>query len=239
MNNKYIYFGEQVDGYNVKVLNEREARAGAGILFLFGFISFINSLLLHNFTFTKIFVTVFMVDFMIRIFINPKFSPSLLLGRIMIQNQIPEYVAAPQKKWAWYIGLYLSIIMFILIVILEVMTPIKLVICILCLVLLFSESAFGICIGCKFFNAIYKEKATLCPGGVCEIRKKEEIQTFSILQKIIIVLFILIVSTIVYKSTIKNNQLNNTVTQNIETNKTNTIPSTMKCAVGKCGAGMK
>jgi hypothetical protein len=53
--------------------------------------------------------------------------------------------------------------------------------------------------------------------------KKDEIQTFSI----------------VYKSTIKNNQLNNTVTQNIETNKTNIIPSSMKCAVGKYGAGMK
>lgn len=229
MNNNYIYFGEHVNGYDIKVLNEREARAGAGILFLFGFISFINSLLLHDFTFTKIFVTVFMIDFMIRIFINPKFAPSLLLGRIMVQNQIPEYVAAPQKKWAWYIGLYLSILMFILIVILEVMTPIKLIICILCLVLLFSESAFGICIGCKIFNAIYKEKATLCPGGVCEIREKEEVQTFSILQKVIIVAFILIVSTVIYKSTIKNNELSDTVTPNIEINKTKTISSGMHC----------
>jgi hypothetical protein len=234
MSNKYIYFGEEVEGYDVRVLNEREARAGAGILFLFGFISFMNSLILHDFTFTKIFVTIFMVDFMIRIFINPKFSPSLLLGRVMIQNQIPEYVAAPQKRWAWYIGLYLSIIMFIMIVILEIMTPVKLVICILCLVLLFSEAAFGICIGCKIFNILYKEKATLCPGGVCEIRQKDEIQTFSILQKIILIFFISIVSTVVYTSIVKNNEV---IVQ--DTTTTNVIPSTMKCAVGKCGAGMK
>jgi len=230
LENKYIYFGETVKGYDIKVLNEREARAGAGILFLFGFISFNNSFIFHDFTFTKIFVTVFMIDFIIRIFINPKYSPSLLLGRVMIQNQIPEYVAAPQKKWAWYIGLYLSIIMFFLIVVFEIMTPIKLFICILCLVLLFSESAFGICIGCKIFNLIYKENPTLCPGGVCEIRQKDEIQTFSILQKIILIVFISSVFTFVYKSIkIKNEQTK------IETTK----QQTMKCQAGKCGAGMK
>lgn len=236
MKNKYIYFGENVDGYDVRVLNEREARAGAGILFLFGFVSFINSFLFHDFTFTKIFVTVFMIDFIVRIFINPKFSPSLLLGRMMVQNQIPEYVSAPQKKWAWYIGLYLSIIMFALIVVFEIMTPIKLFICILCLVLLFSESAFGICLGCKIFNAIYKESATLCPGGVCEIREKDEVQTFSALQKIILILFVPIVIAVVCTSiSNKKEQIQETQAQNIQLQ----IPKTMKCQAGKCGAGMK
>ncbi|MCI0501287.1 MAG: hypothetical protein L0Y61_06030, partial [Epsilonproteobacteria bacterium] len=60
-----IYFGEIVDGYDIRVLNEREARAGAGLLFLFGFISFTNDFILHNFIFKKIFVTIFMIDFMI------------------------------------------------------------------------------------------------------------------------------------------------------------------------------
>jgi len=182
-----MYFGEVVEGYDVRVLNEREARAGAGILFLFGFISFMNAFLMHEFMFTKIFVTFFMVDFIIRILVNPRFSPSLLLGRMMVQNQKPEYVAAPQKKWAWYIGLFLSLIMFTLIVVLDVMTPIKIVICLLCLVLLFSEAAFGICIGCKIFNALYKNEVKLCPGAVCEIREKEEIQKISRVQKMIIV----------------------------------------------------
>lgn len=229
--NKYIYFGEKVDGYDIRVLNEREARAGAGILFLFGFISFMNSFILHDFTFTKIFVSVFMIDFFIRIFINPKFSPSLLLGRVMIQNQIPEYVAAPQKRWAWLIGFYLSIIMFILIVVLEMMTPIKIFICILCLVLLFSESAFGICAGCKIFNIIYKENPSLCPGGVCEIREKDDIQRFSFVQKIIVILFVLISTVVVYKSLETKNEQVQTVT--------NKVPSTMKCAVGKCGSSMR
>ncbi|MCK5535707.1 MAG: DUF4395 family protein, partial [Bacteroidales bacterium] len=105
---QYIYFGETVDGYDIPVLNEREARAGAGILFMFAMVSFLNSYLLHDFTFTKVFVSVFMVDFFTRIFINPKYAPSLILGRIFVQNQAPEYVGAPQKKFAWYIGFVLS-----------------------------------------------------------------------------------------------------------------------------------
>ncbi len=242
-NNKFIYFGENIDGFNIRVLNEREARAGAGILFLFGFISFINSFLLHDFTFTKIFVTVFMIDFAIRIFINPKFSPSLLLGRIMVQNQTPEYVAAPQKKWAWLIGFYLSIVMFSLIVVFEIMTPIKLIICILCLILLYSESVFGICLGCKIFNFIHKENPTLCPGGVCENRIKDEIQKFSTIQKVIVLMFVLLTTTIVYISIQNNKKLPDpeSIKSNIENNQSieTRVPSTMKCAAGKCGASMR
>ena len=36
---KIVQFGENVEGYNIPVLNEREIRAAAGILFLFMFIS--------------------------------------------------------------------------------------------------------------------------------------------------------------------------------------------------------
>ena len=178
-------FGEIVEGYDVRVLNEREARAAAGILFIFGFLSFMNSFMLGNFVFTQYFVGFFMVDFLIRV-INQNYSPSLLLGRVFVQNQIPEYVGASQKRFAWSIGLVLSIFMFYLVVIDPQMNPIKIVICIICLGLLISESAFSICLGCKMYNFIKKEKATNCPGGVCETRTKDAIQTFNMYQKSIV-----------------------------------------------------
>ena len=216
---KHIYFGETVEGYSVPVLNEREARAGAGILFAFGMISFLNAFLTHSFAFTQIFITVFMVDFIIRILINPKYAPSLILGRIFIQNQTPEYVGASQKRFAWSIGLVLSVIMFFLVVVFELMTPIKIVICVLCLILLFSETAFGICLGCVMYHFIYKKSPNYCPGNVCEIRHKEEIQKVSILQISILTIFLTIVSLVTY------NTLNSTTTNTSE----------MKCAAGKCG----
>ena len=112
---RHIYFGEVVKGYNIPVLNEREARAGAGLLFLFAMISFLNAYLTHRFLFTQTFVTFFMVDFFIRIFINPKYAPSLILGRLFVSNQKPEYVGAPQKRFAWSIGFMLSVVMLSLI----------------------------------------------------------------------------------------------------------------------------
>lgn len=216
----YIYFGETVKGYDIPVLNEREARAGAGLLFMFAMISFLNSYLLHDFTFTKIFVTIFMVDFFTRIFINPKYAPSLILGRIFIQNQTPEYVGAPQKRFAWGIGFLLSVVMFFMIVIFEIMTPVKIAICLLCLALLFSETAFSICLGCIVYHWVYKKNPHYCPGDVCEIKQKEEIQKISKLQLAIISIFLVVV---IGFSTMSLNQ--------VTVNKT----KTMKCETGKCG----
>jgi hypothetical protein len=31
------------------------------------------------------------------------------------------------------------------------------------------ETAFGICIGCRLCALLYRDKAQLCPGGVCEL----------------------------------------------------------------------
>ncbi len=180
-----INFGEKVAGYDVLVLNEREARAAAGILFVFGMLSFLNSFMLGSYVFTQYFVGFFMFDFFIRV-LNPRYSPSLLLGRFFIQNQIPEYVGATQKRFAWSIGLVLSIVMFYLVVIEPQMNPLKILICVACLVFLISEAAFSICIGCKVYNIIKKERATNCPGGVCELKEKEAIQTFNALQTLIV-----------------------------------------------------
>ena len=179
-------FGNVVDGYEEPVLNEREARAAAGLLFVFGFLSFMNSFMLSNFVLTQFFVVFFMVDFTIRI-IQPNYAPSLLIGRVFIQHQTPEYVGAAQKRFAWSFGLLLSFVMFYLTVIEPQMNPIKILICTLCLALLFSESAFSICLGCKVYNLLKKEKARYCPGGVCEIKEKEPLQRLSFLQWLIVI----------------------------------------------------
>lgn len=186
--NKHFYFGEVVDGYAVRVLNEREARAGAGLLFVFAILSFLYAYRTMDFRYTSIFITFFMVDFFIRVLVNPKYAPSLIVGRFFVARQKPEYVGAAQKRFAWSIGLVLSIIMFWLVVVVEMMTPIKIYICTACLILLFSETAFGICIGCVLYNLVRKTPPTLCPGGVCEVRQKEEIQRINPIQATIAVL---------------------------------------------------
>ena len=198
--NKHFYFGEVVDGYVVRVLNEREARAGAGLLFVFAILSFLYAYRTMDFRYTSIFITFFMVDFFIRVLVNPKYAPSLIVGRFFVARQKPEYVGAAQKRFAWSIGLVLSIIMFWLVVVVEMMTPIKIYICTACLILLFSETAFGICIGCVLYNLIRKTPPTLCPGGVCEVRQKEEIQRINPIQATIAVLALGVAGFFIYRA---------------------------------------
>jgi len=188
----FFKYGEVVDGYDVRVLNEREARAGAGILFAFGLLSLTNAAMLGHIIVTKFFISFFTLDFIIRV-INPNYSPSLLLGRFFVQNQTPEYVGASQKRFAWTLGLLLALPMFYMVVLSPVMNPIKVVICIICLLLLISESAFSICFGCMIYNFVKKERATHCPAGVCEVRVKEPIQRFNLAQKIIAITVVLLI----------------------------------------------
>lgn len=186
---KIIYFGEQVDGYNIPVLNEREVRASAGLLFLAGIISFFNAWEFGNYTYIKIFVTFFTIDFFIRVVINPKFSPILIISRLFIKSQKAEYSGAPQKKFAWYIALAMSTTMFILLVVFNITGMINLIICLICLVFFFLEVAFGICIGCTMYNWFSTRNAQYCPGGTCEIKIEEPILKISKMEAVLASMF--------------------------------------------------
>ncbi len=183
-------FGEEVAGYNIPVLNEREIRAAAGILFLMVFISLMLIIFNGNFVPIKYGITIFLVDFIIRVFVSPKFAPTLIISRLIVSNQTPEYVGAKQKKFSWIIGLVLASTMFILMVLMNTYSPISGIICLICLIFLFFESVFGICLGCKMYSLIYKEKAQYCPGEVCERKDRHEIQKTSSSQLLIVLAFI-------------------------------------------------
>jgi hypothetical protein len=194
---KVIQFGEEVEGYDIPVLNEREVRASAGILFLMIFISLMIIMAKGDFLMIKYVITFFLLDFIIRVFINPKYSPTLIIGRLIVRNQVPEYVGAKQKKFAWIIGIVLAATMFVHMVIINAFSPITGIICLICLIFLFFESAFGICLGCIVYKWIYKQKAQYCPGEVCDVKSKQDIQKTSGTQMLIVLGFIaLIVITV-------------------------------------------
>jgi len=163
----FFAFGQRLPGYDVPVLNERAVRAAAGIVFFFALVSFMNAWLTGNFQPTRVFVVAFLIDFAIRIFVNPRWAPSLIVGQWMVRRQQPEWVGAPQKRFAWAIGFALAVTMFYLVVLQQVIGPVNLLICAACLMLLFFETAFGICIGCTVYNLLHKKRAQLCPGEVC------------------------------------------------------------------------
>ena len=199
---KIFDFGERVEGYEVKVLNERELRAGAGILFLVAFISFVNCIVMKNIVILQTFIWFFLAEFTIRVIVNPKYAPSLLLGRFMVNTQTPEYVGAKQKRFAWSIGLLLAMFFFFLTTIFPSTTPIGEeslhnaligLSCMICLVLLYFEAVFSICLGCKLYNAFNKEEAQYCAGATCQKHERAECQKFSTSQLLVLGIFILVV----------------------------------------------
>ena len=183
---RQVQFGEVVEGYNIPVLNEREIRASAGILFLFMLISLMLILLKGDFLMVKYMIIIFLTDMLIRVLISPRYSPVLIVGRLIVRNQVPEYVGAAQKKFAWVIGIIIGAIMFAMLVVVNAVSLITGIGCLICLVFLFFESAFGICLGCKVYKMVYKEKAQYCPGEVCDVKSKQPIQKTSLGQVLIV-----------------------------------------------------
>ncbi len=191
-------FGETVEGYSIPVLNEREIRAAAGILFFFTFLSLMFIVFKGNFLMIKYVITVFLIDFIIRVFVNPKYAPTLIISKLIVSRQTPEYVGAAQKKFAWIIGVVLAGTMFVLMVLVNSYSAITGIICLICLIFLFFESVFGICLGCLFYNLIYKDKAQHCPGEICKVKDRHEIQKVSLFQLLLVVIMIAFILLVGY-----------------------------------------
>jgi hypothetical protein len=185
-----LTFGESVPGYDIPVLNEREIRAAAGILLVMMLFAIQRVIYTWNFTMLKYVSVIFLADILLRVLVSPRFAPTLILGRLMVRKQTPEYVGAAQKKFAWWIGAALGGTMFISLVVLNTHSPITGILCLICQIFLFFESAFGICLGCKVYPLIMRKKPQYCPGEVCDIKARQPIQETSTAQIVTLFVFV-------------------------------------------------
>lgn len=174
-----ISFGEYIEGKNFKVLDERRMRASAGIMLLLGLIAFINGFILQNYIVIPFISGFLMLNFMIGIFVNPKFSPTVFIAYLIVRKQSPLPIGAIQKKFAWSLGLGLSLVIFMLSLFLlndvSFFEPVC-ILCMICLILLYMETSFGICLGCKLYYLAIRlkllkepEKKPNCMGDSCEV----------------------------------------------------------------------
>ena len=156
--------------FDFNVINEREARASAGIMFLLGILSLFSVYIFRTILWAELFSITFILEFVIRVFINPKYAPYMILGSLFVSNQEAEWVEAKPKRFSWMIGFILGLIMSYYILF-NLISVLRLAICVLCIGLLFIESAFGICLGCILYEKI-NVKLRRCPGGTCEVKEK-------------------------------------------------------------------
>ena len=182
-------YGHKVPGFENRVLNEREARAAAGILGMLGTIIIFIGIGFNHIIVARVYLAFLWLDFFARV-IDASYSPSMLLGKLVVRNQKPEYVGALQKRFAWTLGWFISFPMVYWFVLHWDITFYKVLVCVLCIALMFLESAFSICVGCMIYKAITRKAPTDCPGGGCDIRIKEPVQVFNQVQKMIVALAI-------------------------------------------------
>lgn len=190
-------YGEKVPGYDVTVINEREARAAAGILFALGLMVLFLGIGFNHIIVARIYLGFLFLDFVARV-MSPKYSPSMLLGKYVVRNQKPEYVGGLQKRFAWTIGWLISFPMMEWFVLHWDITFYKVLICVLCLTLMFLEAAFSVCVGCMIYKMLLRKDPDHCPGGVCEIKKKDPIQRFNPIQAMIAITTVVALLTGIY-----------------------------------------
>ena len=190
-------YGEHVPGYEVTVINEREARAAAGLLFMLGMIVIFVGIGYNHIIVARVYLAFLFIDFTARM-ISPKYAPSLLIGKFVTRNQKPEYVGGLQKRFAWTMGWFISLPMMWWFVLHWDITFYKVMVCVLCLTLMFLEAAFAICVGCMIYKWIVREDPKHCPGGSCEIRQLEPVQRFNPIQATIAALTVLFFTIGVY-----------------------------------------
>src|SRR5690606_19365407 len=102
------WLGKMIPGYDIPVINERAVRAGAGLLFLGGAITYGIAFTTNSPDALKPFGMFFIVDMALRIILGDRWSPSLALGRLIVIRQKPEWVGARQKEFAWWLGFVLA-----------------------------------------------------------------------------------------------------------------------------------
>lgn len=175
------------------VVNEREIRAAAGIMFALGLIALLSVLYDQNIRLAFGVVLAFWIDFVLKVGFGPEWSYIGRIAALIVRRQRPEYVGAIQKRFAWGIGLVLSSIVLFLIgknLLISSCAGVgflgfppcafPMFLCSVCLVFMWLESAAGICVGCTIYRWLIRkgvvatpEFAPACPGGVCTIQRHE------------------------------------------------------------------
>lgn len=161
------------------VVNEREIRGAAGIMFAIALVAFTYVFMTRDFSPLYVIVPLFWFDFFLKTVFQPHYSIFGFLAKLLVKQQQPEYVGAIQKRFAWAIGLVLATIMLVPVMFFGVRGALPLTICMICIFFMWLESVFGICVGCKIYSVLLKRGwmkqpavKPACAGNVCSVDLK-------------------------------------------------------------------
>ena len=125
----------------------------AGLTLALGAITFAYAYFAHIFAPIQIVTTLFFFEFLIRVTIGIRYSPMGLIAYGVIRRRTPRWVSAQPKRFAWTLGLVMSLVMMI-ITNSGIRGPLPLTICLICLTLMWLEAVLGLCLGCAIHRRL-------------------------------------------------------------------------------------
>ena len=154
-------------------VNEREVRAAAGITMVIGAVAFSYAYFAKEYVPLQVAASLFFVEFLLRVTIGLRHSPIGLLARAMTAGQPPEWVSAKPKRFAWSLGLLMAGAMTV-ITNSGIRGYLPRTICLICLTLMWMESALGLCLGCRIYGVLLRRgwvrqdaEIEVCADGAC------------------------------------------------------------------------
>jgi len=170
-----LTFGQRVAGLESPAFNETEVRAAAGLTMVVGAIAFSYAYFDRNYIPLQAVTTFFFIEFLIRVTVGLQASPMGLVSRVLTAGRPQEWVSAKPKRFAWTLGLGMSLSMMI-ITNSGIRGYLPRTICLICLTLMWLESVMGLCVGCEIHRWLVRRGWAsddpgfeVCAGGRCQI----------------------------------------------------------------------
>ncbi|MCA0273535.1 MAG: DUF4395 family protein [Proteobacteria bacterium] len=158
------------------VFNENQVRAAAGLTLALGAVAFAYAALGKVYGPIQTVTTLFFVEFLIRVTWGITRSPLGMVAGWMTRRETPHWVSAKPKRFAWSLGVVMSLAMMI-ITNSGIRGPLPLTICLICLTLMWLEAVLGLCLGCEIHRQLVRlgwmqpdKDFEICSNGTCTVQ---------------------------------------------------------------------
>jgi len=138
-----------------QVFNETEVRAAAGLTMVTGAVAFSYAYFDKQYVPLQVVASLFFVEFLIRVTVGLRYSPFGALAHAMTRRRTPDWVSARPKRFAWSLGLAMALAMTVITNI-GIRGYLPRTMCLICLTLMWMESALGLCLGCKIYGLMVR-----------------------------------------------------------------------------------
>lgn len=170
--------GLSVDGRELKAgaVNENQVRAAAGITLVLGAVAFSYAYFTHLYIPLQAVASFFFVEFLIRVTAGIEYSPAGIVAQALTRRHPPQWVSAKPKRFAWTLALGLGFAMTIITNGAIARPYLPRTLCIICLTLMWMETAIGLCLGCEIYGLLVRRgwaredpEFEVCVSGACNV----------------------------------------------------------------------